>query len=128
MFTIEQINDIHERLGTMKDFLKYVKALEQIGVASYHSYVADGHSEYFGTNGYCVRSRPVHEELIIADTGNKETFLKYLSLHAQKKANYIEMSRGLAESGIEKWVVDTIAVTISYCDKKGNVLLSEKIE
>lgn len=37
------------------------------------------------------------------------------------------MSRGLAESGIEKWTVDTNVVTISYYDKKGTPLLVESI-
>jgi uncharacterized protein YbcV (DUF1398 family) len=37
------------------------------------------------------------------------------------------MSRGLAESGIEKWTVDANAATISYLDKKGNPLLIEPI-
>jgi len=37
------------------------------------------------------------------------------------------MSRGLADSGIEKWTVDTIDATIAYYHKKGNRLLLEPI-
>jgi uncharacterized protein YbcV (DUF1398 family) len=127
MFTIEQINDVHEKLGTMKGFLSYVKALKLLGVEKYDSYLTDGHSKYFGAGGYHVESPPVHEKLLIADNSNKENFLRHLSLHEERKTDYMTMSRGLAESGIEKWTVDTNATTISYYDKKGNALLAESI-
>ena len=113
MFTIEQINDIHERLGTMKDFLSYVTALKLLGVQKYDSYLIDGHSEFFGAQGYCVGSAPIHEILVVAEISDKESFIKHLSLHEKRETDYITMCRGLAESGIEKWVVDTRALTIS---------------
>jgi uncharacterized protein YbcV (DUF1398 family) len=127
MFTIEHINDVHEKLGTMKDFLSYVTALKLLGVEKYDSYLTDGHSQYFGAEGYHVESEPVHEKLLIAESSDKESFLRHLSLHEERKTDYITMSRGLAESGIEKWTVDTYTATISYYDKKGNRLLVESI-
>jgi len=127
MFTIGQINDVHEKLGTMKDFLSYVAALKLLGVEKYESYLTDGHSRYFGADGYYVESEPVHEKLIIANNSDKESFLWHLSLHGERKTDYMTMSRGLAESGIEKWTVDTGAATITYCDKQGNELLVETI-
>ncbi len=127
MFTIEQINDIHERLGTMKDFLSYVTALKLLGVQKYDSYLTDGHSEFFGAQGYCVRSPPIHEILLVTENSDKESFIKHLSLHEKRETDYITMCRGLAESGIEKWVVDTRVSTISYMDRKGNQLLIESI-
>jgi uncharacterized protein YbcV (DUF1398 family) len=127
MFTIEQINDVHAKLGTMKDFLSYVTALRLLGVEKYDSYLTDGHSQYFGAEGYYVDSELVHEKLLIADNNDKESFLRHLSLHEQRKTDYMTVSRGLAESGIEKWTVDTGAATISYYDKKGNQLLVESI-
>jgi hypothetical protein len=51
MFTIEQINTIHEKLGNMKDFSSYVTALKSLGVEKYDSYLTDGHSQYFGGRG-----------------------------------------------------------------------------
>jgi uncharacterized protein YbcV (DUF1398 family) len=127
MFTIDQINAIHEKLGNMKDFSSYVTALKSLGVEKYDSYLTDGHSQYFGAGGYHIESAPVHEKLIIADNSNKERFLGHLKLHGERKTDYMTMSRGLAESGIEKWTVDTNAATISYYDKKGNRLLIETI-
>lgn len=38
------------------------------------------------------------------------------------------MSKGLAESGIEKWTVDTSKMTMIFYDKTGNEMLVDKIE
>jgi uncharacterized protein YbcV (DUF1398 family) len=127
MFTIEQINALHEKLGNMKDFASYVAALKSLGVEKYDSYLTDGHSRYFGAGGYFIESKPVHEKLVVADDSDKESFLRHLKLHEERKTDYITMSQGLAESGIEKWTVDTNTATISYCDKKGDMLLIEPI-
>jgi hypothetical protein len=56
MFTIEQINDLHARLGSAKTLPEYVLALKALGVERYDSYLADGHSEYFGQGGHSVVS------------------------------------------------------------------------
>lgn len=127
MFTIEQINDAHERLGTMKDLLSYVSALKLLGVEKYDSFVTDGHSQYFGAEGYHVESEPIHAKLAIANKADKERFLLHLDLHEKGKTDYMNMSRGLAETGIEKWTVDTDTATISYYDAKGNPLYLESL-
>jgi hypothetical protein len=44
MFTIEQINDLHDRLGSARTFREYVRALKALGVERCDSYLADGHS------------------------------------------------------------------------------------
>jgi uncharacterized protein YbcV (DUF1398 family) len=128
MFTIEQIDDLHDRLGKMATFTQYVRALNLIGVETYDSYLTDGHSEYFGRDGYTVKSAAVHEKLTIADTSNRQEFLEHLNLHNEHKTSYIEMSNGLANSGIEKWTVDTNKMTITFYDKAGNEMLIEAIK
>jgi uncharacterized protein YbcV (DUF1398 family) len=42
--------------------------------------------------------------------------------------SYLEMSKGLAESGIEKWTVDTNRMTMTFYDKAGKEMLVEAIE
>jgi hypothetical protein len=42
MFTIEQIDELHARLGSAKTLAEYVRVLRAIGVERYDSYVADG--------------------------------------------------------------------------------------
>jgi len=50
-----------------------------------------------------------------------------VDLHHQGKTTYLEMSKGLAESGIEKWIFDTNRMTIAYYDREGNKVLVEAI-
>jgi len=127
MFTIEQIDDLHARLGSARTFPEYVRALRAMGVERYDSYLADGHSEYFGRGGDRVVSPTVHEVLAVAETGQREKFLQHLGRHERRETTYLEMSRGLAESGIEKWTVDTIRMTMTFCDKAGREMLVEQI-
>jgi uncharacterized protein YbcV (DUF1398 family) len=127
MFTLEQINEIHDRLGRGESLAQYVKALNALGVQTYDSYIMDGHSEYFGKSGHKVISPPAHEMLTIADTSDKENFLKHLNLHNQGKTSYLEMSKGLADSGIEKWTVDTKEMTITFYDKLEDEVFAETI-
>jgi uncharacterized protein YbcV (DUF1398 family) len=128
MFTIEQINDLHTRLGSAKTLSEFVRALKALGVERYDSYLADGHSEYFGQGGQKVVSPPVHEVLAVAEIGQRETFVQHLRRHEQRETTYLEMSIGLAQSGIEKWSVDTGTMTMTFYDKSGREMLVEQIE
>jgi uncharacterized protein YbcV (DUF1398 family) len=128
MFTIEQINDVHARLGSARTLPEYVLALKGIGVERYNSYLADGHSEYFGRGGDRIVSPPAHEVLPVAETGQRETFLQHLRRHERRETTYLEMSRGLAQSGIEKWTVDTARMTMTFYDKAGSEMLVEQIK
>ena len=128
MFTIEQINDLHARLGKAETLIEYVRALNAIGVEKYDLSLTDGHSEYFGKRGHNVISPPAHDKLSIVEKSNRENFSKHLKLHEQGKTTYIEMSKGLAESGIEKWTVDTSKITMIFYDKAGSEMLVERIK
>ena len=127
MFTLEQLDAIHESLGNAETFLGYVQALKAIGVERYESFLADGHSEYLGADGHIVRTPAAHETLVIAETSARDSFLDHLRRHESGETSYLEMSQGLAESGIEKWSVDTNAMTMIYSDKAGEALLVEEI-
>ncbi len=127
MFTIEQVNVLHTRLGEAETLFEYVRALKAIGVTKYDSYLTDGHSEYFGKDGHKVISPPAHDTLSIAEQSNTEDFLKHLKLHEQGKTTYLEMSQGLAASGVEKWTVDTSQLIMIFYDKAGNEMLVERI-
>ena len=127
MFTIEQINSLHDRLGNAETLLTYAQALNAIGIEKYDSYLTDGRSEYFGKDGHKVVSPPAHATLTVAEESDKASFLKHLQLHEQGKTTYVEMSQGLAESGVEKWTVDTNEATMIFYDRAGNELLVEKL-
>lgn len=127
MFTLEQITHAHERLGQAATLPDYVRALNALGVARYTSHVCDGHSEFVGLDGSTLTSPAVHETLTIAQMSNRDQFLGHLHRHNRQETTHIEMSRGLAESGIEKWTVDTTRMTITFYDKAGNAMLREAL-
>ena len=64
----------------------------------------------------------------IAETSRREEFIEHLNLHNQHKTTYTEMSKGLAESGIEKWTVDTNRMTLTFYDKAGTKMQIEAID
>jgi uncharacterized protein YbcV (DUF1398 family) len=127
MFTLEQLNDLHDRLGKQDTVRDYVRALRSLGVRRYESYIVDGHTEFFGEDGQKILSPPAHEVLPVCDVSDAGMARHHLDLHDQRKTSYLEMSRGLANSGIEKWVVDTHAMTMVFCDKQGSELIVEEI-
>ena len=128
MFTLEQVTDIHDRLGNKGALGDYLRALRDIGVEAYDSYIADGHSEYSGADGLVLVGPGFHEPFAIAESCDKEEFLRYMLQVEKGGVGYAEMSKALAENGVEKWTFDTDKLTITYVDKSGYVLLREKIE
>lgn len=127
MFTLEQIDDIHDRFGRQDTLVQYLRALHAIGVERSDSFITDGHSEYCGTGGETVVTPPAHEVLTIAGTSSRDGLAEALARHSQGKTSYLEMSEGLARSGVAKWSFDTGALTITYYDKAGNELLAEAV-
>jgi uncharacterized protein YbcV (DUF1398 family) len=128
MFTLEQITDIHDRLGSKDSLGGYLRALRDIGVETYASYVSDGHSEYYGVDGQKLVGPAFHVTFAIAETSDKEWVLQYMKQVEEGGVGYVEMSEALADHGVEKWSFDTEKLTITYLDKAGNVLLCEKVE
>ena len=127
MFTLEQIDDIHDRLGHQDTLVQYLRALNAIGVERSDSFIADGHSEHIGGGGETVVTPPAHEVLVVVGTSSRDELIQHLARHSQGKTSYLEMSKGLARSGVQKWSFDTSALTITYYDKAGNELLTEAV-
>jgi uncharacterized protein YbcV (DUF1398 family) len=67
---------------------------------------------------------------VLAVTGwsDRDAVLEHLRRHSAGETSYVEMSRSLAQSGVEKWVADTAAMTMTYQDRAGVVLLVEEVE
>ncbi len=127
VFTLEQINEIHDRLGRAESLGEFVRALAAIGVIRYDSCVTDGHSEYFDADGGMVATPPAHDTLAIRDDADGGAARRHLDRHAAAETNYFEMSKGLADSGVDRWTVDTAAMTMAFRDKRGRDLFVEKI-
>lgn len=128
MFTLAQIDDLHAQFGRADTLSDYLQGLAGLGVVAFESYVADGHSEYVNANGGRVVSPAHHELLTIADQSDRDSFLGHLRRHNDGQTSYVEMSARLAASGVEKWVADTRALTMTYVDRDGVELLVERID
>jgi uncharacterized protein YbcV (DUF1398 family) len=127
VFTMAQIDDLHARSGRAETLADYVRGLAALGVVRVESFLVDGHSEFFGGDGHRVVSPPHHEVLTVSETSDRSSFLEHLRRHRDKETSYVEMSAGLAASGVEKWVIDTAELTITYCDRAGVALLVDPV-
>jgi len=127
MFTLNQIKEAHAKVRSGADFPAYVQELIQLGVVRYESYVSDGHTEYTGTDRYEIRSAPRYEPIPVADISDHSAFKRYLKIHQEGHTNYLQFCVQAGETGVEKWEVDTKAMTCTYYDKAGGEILVEQI-
>jgi uncharacterized protein YbcV (DUF1398 family) len=127
MFTMAQIGDLHDRLGRADSLADYLRGLAAIGVVRFESFVTDGHSQYIGADDQRVVSAAHHEVLVVSQISDRDAFLEHLRRHADGETSYVEMSRGLAAAGVEKWVADTSDLTMTYRDRAGVALLVDQV-
>jgi len=127
MFTLEQIKVAHSKVKSGADFPAYIQNLKKLGVTSYETFVADGHSEYNGINNYKISSTSIYAMLSITHSSAPEQFKADLKAHQQGKTDYPTFCNDCAKSGIEKWVVCLQKMTCTYYDKAGNEILTEQI-
>lgn len=126
MFTIDQIKEAHSKVKSGADFPKYVQDLMSLEVVSYDTYVSDGHSIYFGKDGFDVQSKAKYPAIKVAEKSSKEKFQQYLKIHQQGQTDYTTFCQHSAETGVEKWTVDMNGMTCTYYDKQGAINLIEK--
>jgi uncharacterized protein YbcV (DUF1398 family) len=127
MFTIEKIKEAHSKVKSGADFPKYIQELIGLGVKSYDCFVADGCIEYFDENGFEIESSAKYDKIPVAENADIEKFKYYLKIHQAGETDYITFCNHSAETGVEKWKVDTLEMTCIYYDKKGNQIMVETI-
>jgi len=127
MFTVEQIEQAHQKVKSGADFPKYIQEIKQMGVTGFETWVKDSHTEYFGASNYQTQSNPQYDELTIAEKSDKAKFVDYLKKHQRGETNYYAFCSHCAKTGIEKWIVNLDAMTCTYYDKAGNEILVEQI-
>lgn len=126
-FTLEQIEKVHNELGNANTLSDYARGLNALGVLSYDSYVTDGHSVYYGKNGYSITSPALHEVYPMAKKSDIASFQEIMRRSQAGKIGYEDMVKGLAHSGIEKWTMDTEKMTFTYTDVSGAKVLIEEL-
>ena len=127
MFTLEQVNAIHDELGKSNSLLEYANALRKIGVMSYDSYVSDGHTKYYGKDGHVVETPANNKEYMVTQAYNDELFRRTLKRAEKGKIGYEDMSKELAKAGVDKWTMDTDKHTFTYSDAQGRAVLVEQL-
>lgn len=127
MFTIDQIKDAHSKVKSGADFPAYIQEIKQMGVSHYETFVADGHTDYYGANEYKATLPAKYQVLTIADECNYNQFKMDLKQHQQGKTDYPTFCNDCAKSGIEKWIVYMDEMTCTYLDKAGIRILVEEI-
>ncbi len=127
MFTIAQIKQAHSKVQSGADFPAYIQEIKALGVTGYEAFVADGHINYWGANGYQTSAGPKYSELVIAELADKDQFQADLKEHQQGNTDYPTFCSDCAKSGIEKWVIVMNEMTCTYYDRSGNLVLTEVI-
>ena len=128
MFTLSQIKEAHTSIvKTGADFPKYVQAIIQLGVSSYETFVSDGHTVYYGKDGSTQQADAKYAALKINSSADKENFRSLLKLHQEGKRDFMTFCNDCAQTGVEKWIVNTASMTCTYLDLAGNVMLVEQI-
>jgi uncharacterized protein YbcV (DUF1398 family) len=119
MFTIEQIQAAHSHVKSGADFPAYIQDIIRLGVTGYETYTRDGHTVYAGNDGFRIESAPIYNPLQVSAQSNKSRFQMDLKANQTGKTDFITFCNDSAASGIEKWMVDTAAMTCTYFDTAG---------
>lgn len=127
IFELKEINEAHSKVKSGADFPNYIQALIKLGVVKYETFVSDGHTMFFGEGDYQIQSEPKYSKLSIANICDKERFKHYLKNHQRGQTDYPTFCKNSAETGVDKWTVDTSKMTCTYYDKLNNKMLQEQI-
>lgn len=126
MFTLEQLAEARSRVKSGADFPALVQTFIQLGVRRYTTWLTDGHTDYEGADQR-LSSPPTHAEHPIADRVDRDHFLARIKHHQQGLSDYPTICNEARAAGVQRWVVDTVAMTCTYFDKAGNAVLVEEI-
>lgn len=127
MFTIEEIQKEEQKIKTGADFPQFAKALKTMGIIRCDVYVINGMSTYFGNGDKTLQGPPAYEDLLIEEKSSVEELKEALKVHQIKTIDYQTFCRKAASAGVEKWIIDLNAMTVTYLDMAGNELIVENI-
>ncbi len=127
MFTVEQIMAARAKLRSSDDFPLFIQEFVELGIARFDSFPADGHSEYFSTDGFHLATKPAYPCLPVSDTVNKQQFATDLELYQKGEMTYPIFCEQCTSSGVQKWVVEFELMTCTYFDSLGEVVYVQSI-
>jgi uncharacterized protein YbcV (DUF1398 family) len=127
MFQLDDIIKAHAKVKSGADFPGFIRDLKKLGVKRYHTFVEDGHTDYFGENNFELSAEPKYSPLKVSDKSNEHLFSNYLRNHQQGKTDYPTFCRHSALTGVEKWTVDLETMTCTYYNRSKSKMLEESI-
>jgi uncharacterized protein YbcV (DUF1398 family) len=127
MFTLAQIEAAHSNIESGKNFPAFAKAIQEMGVLTFETFVEDGSSTYKGNEDDQVTSAQQYAPLLIYGIVNPTKFLEDLRNHQQGNTDFFQFCKDCADSGIFKWIVNLEAKTCTYYDSAGTAIFEEKI-
>lgn len=127
MFTEQQLKAAHNKVKTGADFPKYIQEIKKLGLITYEFWVNDGRIIYYGKNEYAINSGPKYHSIIIATNSSATVLKHYIAIHQQGQTDFLTFCKQAAESGVEKWVIDTEKMLCIYYDPAGNEMVAEPI-
>lgn len=117
----------HAKVKSGRDFPAYIQEIKQEGLLHYDFMVRDGRTVYHGVNGFQISSDPVYEEKLISVQASPAAVRQVITEHQQGNSDFLTFCKLVADAGVEKWIVDTRAMTCTYYDLEGNSMVAEPI-
>lgn len=127
MFTIEEIQKAEQKIKTGADFPRFIEEIKAMGVERNDVYVINGMAIYFGKDDHTAETAPAYEPLMIEPQSSAEDLKEALRVHQKGETDYQTFCRQVAGAGVEKWVTDLKAMTVTYLDAAGTELVVEDI-
>ena len=127
MFTIEQIQEAFGKVKSGADFPQFVQDLKKIGVIHYDTFVSDGRSKYYGFDNFLLHVEKKYPAMEIGMISSTEKLKHAIAVHQQGQTDYPTFCHQAADAGVERWTTHMIEMTVTYLDKKGEMLVVEKI-
>lgn len=127
MITIEEIKAAHAKVKSGADFPNYIKELKSLGLVSYTTYVNNGRTLFYDTDGSQTTLPEKYEIKNISSESNATRFKERLKIHQNGQTDYATFCNDCAATGIEKWIVNAMDMTCVYYDLAGNKVLVEQI-
>lgn len=127
MFSLIQIHQAHSKVKSGADFPSYIAELQNLGVTYYHSYVKDGHAEYFSNNNFSVEDSALYDDLEINPLASVEKLQYALKIHQAGQTDYFTFCRHAADAGVDYWITDIKNMHVIYMDSDGNDMIIENI-
>ena len=127
MFSLQQITSAVAKVRTGADYPRLVQELKNLGIRRYEHFVADGTNVYHGDGGHAVRVDHPQEVIPVADVSSAEKLQHALAIHQRGETTYPMFCEQAGAAGVATWVSDLAAMTVSYIDKAGKVIVVERI-